>query len=131
MTGIDDAGAGGQLADGMNLSIRLRRDFTVTDAGRLLTAARRMYRELNPGTSTDDAEAMVSCAADALYVVLDHAGLIGDAVDDRLTAYRGDGLDGGGWRLTVLRGRTPSATPGSFEAGVIQARDHLRAGPAA
>jgi hypothetical protein len=65
MTGIDDVSTGDQLVDGMNLSIRLRRDFTVTDAGRLLAAARRMYQELNPGTGTDDAEAMVSCAADA------------------------------------------------------------------
>lgn len=58
----------------MDLSIRLRRDFTVTEAGRLMAAARRMYRELNPGSSTDDAEAMLACAADAFYVILEHAG---------------------------------------------------------
>jgi hypothetical protein len=102
MTGNDGVGVGDQLVDGMDLSIRLRRDFTVTDASRLLAAARRMYQELNPGSSTDDAEAMVSCAADAFYVILDHAGLIGDAVDDRLTAYRGDGLEVGGWRAEVV-----------------------------
>jgi hypothetical protein len=61
-----------------------------------------MYQELNPGTSTDDAKAMVSSAADAFYVVLDHAGLIGDCVDDRLTTYRGEGLDVGGWRAQVV-----------------------------
>jgi hypothetical protein len=62
--------------DGMELSIRLRSDFTVPDAGHLMAAARRMYQELNPGSTTDDAEAMVACAADAFYVLLDHAGCL-------------------------------------------------------
>jgi hypothetical protein len=65
--GNDHADAGDQLANGLKLSIRLRRDFTVTDAGRLLAAARRMYQGLDPGSTVDDAEAMVSSAADALY----------------------------------------------------------------
>ena len=96
----------------MKLSVRLRRDFTVTDAGRLLAAARRMYQELNPGSSADDAEAMVSFAADAFYVILDHAGLIGDAVDERLIAYRGDGLDVGGWRAEVVADDPWPLSPG-------------------
>jgi hypothetical protein len=112
VTGNDRAGVGDQPADGMDLSIRLRRDFTVTDAGRLMAAARRMYQELNPGSSTDDAEAMVSCAADALSVILEHAGVIGDAVDDRLTAYRGDGLDVGGWRAEVVANDPWPLSPG-------------------
>jgi hypothetical protein len=123
MTGIDDAGTGDQLVDGMNLSIRLRRDFTVTDAGRLLVAARRMYQELNPGTSTDDAEAMVSCAADAFYVVLEHAGLIGDAVDERLTTYRGDGLDVGGWRSEVVANDPWPLSPGPLSNCLTGAED--------
>ncbi|GIE89267.1 hypothetical protein [Actinoplanes regularis] len=90
------------LVDGMNLSVRLRRDFTVTDAGRLLAAARRIHQELEPGASAEDAAEMVSCAADALFVVLEHAGLLGDAVDDRFTAYAGDGLAIGGWRAEVV-----------------------------
>ncbi|HZN70364.1 MAG TPA: hypothetical protein VFC00_01570 [Micromonosporaceae bacterium] len=53
------------LVNGMSLSIRLRRDFTVTDADRLLATARRVYRELNPGTSAEEACVTVSCASDA------------------------------------------------------------------
>jgi hypothetical protein len=45
----------GPLVDGMSISVRLRRDFTVTDAGRLLIAGRRMFRELHPGASPADA----------------------------------------------------------------------------
>jgi hypothetical protein len=100
----DDDGMIGNdpLVDGMHLSFRLRRDFTVTDAGRLLETARRLYRELNPGTSADEAEAMVSCAADVLFVVLEHAGLFGDAADDRLERHTGDGLALGGQRAQVV-----------------------------
>ncbi|BCY11589.1 hypothetical protein L3i22_066770 [Actinoplanes sp. L3-i22] len=90
------------LVDGMRLSVRLRYDFSVTDAGRLLSAARRLYQELDPGASAGEAEAMVTCAADALFVVLEHAGLLGEAVDDRLAGYLGDGLDAGGSRAQVV-----------------------------
>src|SRR5690348_13971026 len=54
------------LVDGMTLSLRLRRDFSVTDASRLLTTARRFYLELNPDSRGDDAAEMVTSAADAL-----------------------------------------------------------------
>lgn len=66
----DDDGVIGDdpLVNGMSLSIRLRRDFTVVDGDRLLAAARRAYRELNPGTSAEEACEFVSCAADALFV---------------------------------------------------------------
>jgi hypothetical protein len=112
MTGSDDADVGDQLVDGMKLSIRLRRDFTVTDAGCLLAAARRIYQDLNPGSSTADAEAMVSSSADAFYVILDHAGLVGAAVDDRLTTYRRDGLEVGGWRAEVVANEPWPLSPG-------------------
>jgi hypothetical protein len=62
---IRDVDEGEQLVDGMGLSVRLRYDFTVSDAGRLLVAARRIYQELNPGTTAAEADAMVSGAADA------------------------------------------------------------------
>jgi len=90
------------LVDGMSLSIRLRQDFTVTSADRLLAATRRMYRDLNPGTSAGEAHAMVSCAADALFVILEHAGIIADAVDGRLAGYADDGLKAGGFRAQVV-----------------------------
>lgn len=91
-----------QLVDGMRLSVRLRRDFTVTDAERLLTAARRIHRDLNPGAGVEETHLAVSCAADALYVVLEHAGLMGDAVDERLARCADDGLELGGWRAEVV-----------------------------
>ncbi|MGN9914459.1 hypothetical protein ACTMTJ_43700 [Phytohabitans sp. LJ34] len=90
------------LVDGMILSVRLRRDFTVTDAGRLLVAARRLYCELNPDVSADEARALVTCAADALFVILEHAGLLGDATDDRLAGHAVDGLAVEGWRAEAV-----------------------------
>jgi hypothetical protein len=90
------------LVDGMSMSVRLRRDFTVADAGRLLAAARRAFVELNPGASAEDARAMVSCAADALFVLLEHAGVLGDAVDGRLAERAADGLAIEGWRAEVV-----------------------------
>jgi hypothetical protein len=90
------------LFDGMRLSVRLRRDFSVTDADRLLAAARRVYRDLNPGVSAEEACAMVSCAADALFVILEHAGPLGEAADNRLAGYVSDGLEAGGWRAQVV-----------------------------
>ncbi|WP_203901559.1 hypothetical protein [Virgisporangium aliadipatigenens] len=100
----DDDGLVGDdpLVDGMSLSLRLRRDFSVTDADRLLAAARRIYRDLNPGTSAETADAMVTCAADALFVILEHAGLLGETSDNRLAEYAGDGLEVAGWRAQVV-----------------------------
>jgi hypothetical protein len=90
------------LADGMAISVRIRRDFTVTDADRLLAAAHRIFREWNLDASEADAAAMVTCAADALFMVLEHAGLIGDLVDDRLAGHEADGLAVAGWRAQVM-----------------------------
>jgi hypothetical protein len=90
------------LVDGMSLSVRLRLDFTVTDADRLLATARRIHQDLNPGTSAAEARTMVSCAADALFVILEDAGLLGDAVDGRLAGYARDGLAVGGGRAQVV-----------------------------
>ncbi|GAA3248536.1 hypothetical protein ACFO1B_39510 [Dactylosporangium siamense] len=100
----DDDGVIGNdpLVDGMRLSVRLRRDFTVTDADRLLATARRAYCELNPGTSVDEANDMVTCAADALFVILEQAGLLGDAADERLAGHASNGLVTGGWRAQIV-----------------------------
>ncbi|HTJ34050.1 MAG TPA: hypothetical protein VL738_12540 [Dactylosporangium sp.] len=100
------------LTNGMSLSIRLRRDFTVTDAERLLATARRLYRELNPGTDESTAEQFVTGAADALYVILEHAGLLGDATDDRLDALAEDGLALGGWLAQVVLDEPEPLSPG-------------------
>ncbi len=96
----------------MRLSLRLRRDFTVTDADRLLAAARRAYRQLNPGTSAREAEGMVTGAADALFVILEQAGLLGDTIDDRLAAHAVDGLALGGWRARVVLNEPFPLAPG-------------------
>lgn len=50
---------------------------------------------------------MVSCAADALFVNLDRAGLLGESVDNRLAGYMSDGLQVGGWRQHPARERPP------------------------
>jgi hypothetical protein len=109
----DDAVIGDDpLANGMALSVRLRRDFTVTDADRLRATARRIYRELHPDTSADEACEMVMCAADALFVVLEQAGLLGDATDSRLAGHAADGLAVGGWRAQVVINEPDPLSPG-------------------
>jgi hypothetical protein len=82
--------------------VRLRRDFTVTDADRLLATARRAHRKVNPDPSADEASAMVTSTAHALFVILEHAGLLGDATDRRLADRAVDGLTGGGWSAQVV-----------------------------
>jgi hypothetical protein len=57
------------LADGMHIVVRLRRDFTVTSASRLLAAARVAYVQVNPGTTADDAATAVTSAADAIFTI--------------------------------------------------------------
>lgn len=99
------------LVDGMALSLRLRRDFTVTDADRLLLTARRIYRELNPDTSADEANGAVTCAADALFVILEHVGLLGDEADDRLSRHTTDELAIGGWRAQIVLGEPAPLSP--------------------
>jgi hypothetical protein len=90
------------LRDGMHVSVRCRRDFVVTDAARLLTAARRVYRDLNPDATAQDADEMVTCAADAIFTLLEGAGLFGDAIETRLAAHEGDGLEAGGFRAQAV-----------------------------
>jgi hypothetical protein len=89
------------LVDGMTISLRYRRDFVVTDAARLLAEAHRLHRELQSDATQADAEAMVTCAADAIYTILEHAGLIGDAADARLATHGEAGLELAGWRSEI------------------------------
>lgn len=102
---VDDDGGiigGDPLREGMYLSVRLRRDFLVTDAARLLGAARRVYRDLNPGATAQDAAVAVTCAADAVFVIVESAGMLGDAADAGLAAHEADGLRAGGFRAQVV-----------------------------
>ncbi|MBX6748552.1 MAG: hypothetical protein IRY85_02595 [Micromonosporaceae bacterium] len=100
------------LADGMNISLRYRRDFVVTDAARLLEAARAAYRELHPEATPEDAVAMVTCAADAIFTILERDGLLGDAIDARLAERERDGLKLGGARAQVVVNEPEPLPPG-------------------
>jgi hypothetical protein len=90
------------LVDGMNISLRYRRDFHVADAERLLAAARAAYRELHPDSMPNAAEEHVTCASDAIFTILEHAGLLGDRIDDRLATRASEGLELGGWQARII-----------------------------
>jgi hypothetical protein len=90
----DEVVGGKPLADGMLISVRMRRDFVVADAERFLRAARRAYVDMTGGTEADAAQ-MVTCAADAIFAFIERAGMTGHALDDFLEA-AADGLTIGG-----------------------------------
>jgi hypothetical protein len=92
------------LVNGMRIALRLRRDFVVTDAKQLLASARHAYRQLNPGTTEGDAAEAVTSAADAVFTLMEHAGLLGSAADTALARYEGEGLALGGWRAQMTFG---------------------------
>ncbi|MFC9433751.1 hypothetical protein [Nocardia sp. NPDC057030] len=98
----DDVRGNEPLVDGMYVSLRYRRDFHITDASRLLAAARQAYLDLHPGSDTREAAQQVSCAADALFTILEHAGILSDDAGERLDQYQPDGLDLAGWKATVV-----------------------------
>lgn len=98
--------------DGMRIAVRLRRDFVVTDAERLLAAARRAYVRLAPGATEQDAAQEVTSAADAVFTLLEQAGLVGGAADAALAACEDEGLAVGGWRAQVTFGDPHPLPPG-------------------
>jgi hypothetical protein len=100
------------LADGMHIAFRLRQDFTVTNAQRLLAHARAVYIELNPGTTEETAAAMVTCAADAIFTLLERDGVIGNAIDAALAAHADHGLALGGSRAQVTFNEPHRLPPG-------------------
>lgn len=112
MSGDGDVVGDDPLTDGMVLSLRLRRDFTVTDADRLLATARRIYRELYPHVSAEDACELVASAADAMFTILEHVGLVSDATDDRLADHAENGLAMGGWLAQVVINEPEPLAPG-------------------
>lgn len=59
-TGRDSIAGGEPPAGGMRTVVRLRRDFTVTGAGKLPAAARTAGTRANPGTGPQDAAAAVT-----------------------------------------------------------------------
>jgi hypothetical protein len=89
------------LADGMHVAIRMRRDFRITDARRLLAAARAAYCQINPGTSEADAQEAVTSAADAIFALLEQAGILGPTANAALAERQVDGLLPQGQRTQV------------------------------
>ena len=108
-------------ANGMHIALRLRRDFTITDAERLLASARAAYIELNPGTTEDDAVEIVTSAADAIFTILEHDGLVGDAINAALALHAEHGLQVGGWRAYLTTDEVLRLPPGPdcFERGDV------------
>ena len=108
-------------ADGMHIAVRMRRDFTITNAGRLLASARAAYIELNPGTTEHEAAELVTSASDAIFTLLEREGLLGDAVDAQLASHAVNGLDLRGWRAQVTVNETRQLPPGPdcFEQGDV------------
>ena len=96
----------------MHIVIRLRHDFTVTDAARLLAAARAAYTRANPGAGPQDAEVMVTSGADAIFTILESEGLLGDAIDRALGSLASEGLQLGGWREQVTINEAHRLPPG-------------------
>lgn len=69
---------GDPLVDGMRITMRLRQDFVVTDAAAVLAAGRRAFLDLNPDADEQTAVDQVSCAADAVYALLERDGFTAD-----------------------------------------------------
>jgi hypothetical protein len=109
------------LADGMHIATRVRRDFTVTEADRLLAAARAAWVQLNPGATVREAKAAVTGAADAIFTILEAGGLLGPAADRALAGYASHGLEPGGSQaqVTFNEPRRLPAGPRCFEDGDV------------
>lgn len=99
-------------ADGMHVSVRVRRDFTIIDADRFLELARQAYRGLHPDAEADEAHAMVTSVADAMFAILEHAGVVGDVVEAKLRSSEASGLMLGGWRAQVTANESDPLLPG-------------------
>jgi hypothetical protein len=76
----DDSGLIGAdpLINGMRITLRLRRDLTVTDATAVLAAGRQAFLDLHPDIDAQTAELHVTCAADAVFALLDRDGVMSD-----------------------------------------------------
>jgi hypothetical protein len=77
-------------ADGMHIAVRLRRDFTIKH----------------------DAVEMVTSTADAIFTILEQAGLVGRAIDAALALHAEHGLQVDGWRAQVTTDEMRPLPPG-------------------
>jgi len=55
---------------------------------------------------------VVTCAADAVFTLLEQAGFVGGAADAALAAYEDEGLALGGWRAQVTFDEPHPLAPG-------------------
>ena len=85
----------------------------------LLAAARAACVQANPGATAREAEAVVTSAADAIFIILESVGLLGAAADRALAVHAGHGLEPGGSRaqVTCNEPRRLPACPWCFEDG--------------
>ena len=98
-----------RLVDGMRISLRMRRDFVVTDAARFLAAGRRAFMDLHPDVTEETAAEHVWCAADAVYAVLERDGFMSEQDADGLAGR------GGRQQLTFNDPAPLSYPPNCFE----------------
>jgi len=89
------------LADGMHVVIRLRHDFTVTNARQLLSAAQNAYVLDNQGVTQNDAAEAVTSVSDVIFTLLEQDGILGAGAEAQLASHAGDGLRTDGWRAQV------------------------------
>jgi hypothetical protein len=107
--------------DGMHIVVRFRRDFIVTDAVKLLDAARAAYTRANPGIGPLDAAAAVTSAADAIFTVLEREGLPWAAADRIPADGPRHGLQPAGWRaqVTLNEAHRLSSRPACLDDGDV------------
>lgn len=107
--------------DGMCIAVRIRRDFTVTDARLLLAAARAAYVDLHPGASGLEAQEMVTSASDAMFTLMERDGLLGDVINTALARHSDQGLQAADWRaqVTVNEPRPLPPGPDCFDRGDV------------
>jgi hypothetical protein len=103
---------GAPLEDGMNIAVRTRHDFTITDSARLLEHARRAYLTSNPESTAEDAARYVVSAEDAIFAILELGGIAGPGVSSPLDAHQDHGLRKEGWRVQVTVGDPRPLRPG-------------------
>jgi hypothetical protein len=83
-----------QLSDGMRISVRLRIDFVVDDAARVMESARSLV-------PADEAET-ITCGADAVFALLEADGVVEDVLVEKLSGRAADGLTLSGWRAQLV-----------------------------
>jgi hypothetical protein len=78
---------------------------------RFLAAARVAYLELNPGADDAEAEDIVTSAADAIFTILEHAGILGPRADTALAGRASDGVPLQGQRAQATINEDHRLTP--------------------